>query len=72
MHIFSDITSLSELEENKAINRCMGAIFSSISHELRSPINAFSNSISLIHQNIDELMKIMSEDPSLSQISKKK
>jgi len=39
LHVFSDITSLTQLEKQKANNKAMHMMFSSVSHELRTPLN---------------------------------
>lgn len=52
LHVFHDITCLKQYEKEKAINKCLHIMFSSVSHEFRTPLNAFSNAISLLESNI--------------------
>ena len=51
IHVFDNITSIKQVEMEKARNQCLQLMFSSISHEFRTPINAFSNSMQLIESN---------------------
>jgi signal transduction histidine kinase len=55
MHVFIDTTSIRKLEEQRAKNKCQQLMFSSISHEFRTPINAFSNSINLIDLTLEKV-----------------
>jgi len=45
MHVFIDNTNIKKLEKEKATNKWLHIMFSSISHEFRTPLNAFSNAI---------------------------
>jgi signal transduction histidine kinase len=55
LHVFINTTSISKLEEEKAKNKCMQIMFSSVSHEFRTPLNAFTNSLALIEMNVDKV-----------------
>ena len=44
MHVFTDTTNISKLEEAKNNMRCQKIMFSSVSHEFRTPLNSISNS----------------------------
>lgn len=56
MHIFIDTTNVRKLEEEKTKNRLQKLMFSSISHEFRTPLNAFDNSLYLIQSKFDDLL----------------
>ena len=46
-----------KLEEEKAKYSCQKVMFASVSHEFRTPLNAFDNSLNLIkmiHQNVQK------------------
>jgi len=48
MHIFIDSTNVRKLEEERAKNHCQKIMFASVSHEFRTPLNSFENSLDLI------------------------
>ena len=56
MHIFTDISSVKKYEKERATNKCLHIMFSSVSHEFRTPLNAISNSVSLLGLNIIEII----------------
>lgn len=55
MHMFVDTTTIKEWEKEKATNKWLHAMFSSVSHEFRTPINAISNSIDLMILNFTKI-----------------
>lgn len=55
MHIFIDTENIRRLEKQKAINKCQNIMLSSVSHEFRTPINAFSNALELLKMNFTKL-----------------
>ncbi|CAI2387846.1 unnamed protein product [Moneuplotes crassus] len=55
LHVVSDITSLKELEKQKATNQCMHIMFSSVSHEFRTPLNSFANTLKLLGVHLGNL-----------------
>lgn len=59
MHIFIDSTNIKRLEEEKAKTSCQQLMFASVSHEFRTPLNAFENSLDLIKMNFDGILKSM-------------
>ena len=63
MHVFINTTHFKKLEKAKATNECLRVMFSSISHEFRTPINAFSNALSLLEMNNDSLEKLTRSQP---------
>ena len=63
MHVFINTTHFKKLEKAKATNECLRVMFSSISHEFRTPINAFSNALSLLEMNNDSLEKLTRNQP---------
>ena len=63
MHVFINSTYIKKLEKEKATNNWLRLMFSSISHEFRTPINAFSNALSLLDRNNDEIVKLVRNQP---------
>ena len=51
IHVFINTTSIKQFETEKARNEMLQMMFSSVSHEFRTPINAFTNSIFLIESS---------------------
>ena len=47
IHVFINTTAVKQFEMEKTRNEVLHLMFSNISHEFRTPINAFSNSMSL-------------------------
>ncbi|CAI2387204.1 unnamed protein product [Moneuplotes crassus] len=58
MHVFTDMTHVKNLEHEKAINKCLHLIFSSVSHEFRTPLNAFKHSIGFMKNSYQNLQKL--------------
>ncbi|CAI2386717.1 unnamed protein product [Moneuplotes crassus] len=56
MHIFVDSTHVKKLEEEQAKSSCQKVMFASVSHEFRTPLNAFENSLSLIKFHYDQVL----------------
>ena len=67
---------LNKLEKEKATNKWLHVMFSSISHEFRTPINAFTNALSLIElmvesiQNNYDVPEVKHSEISLNRLSK--
>jgi signal transduction histidine kinase len=59
MHIFVDTTNVKRLEEEKAKIKCQNIMLASVSHEFRTPLNAFENSLQLIKLKVDELASLI-------------
>ena len=57
MHVLLNTTQVKKYEKEKALNKCLQLMFSSVSHEFRTPLNAFSNALNLIELNIESLME---------------
>lgn len=55
MHVFINNTNVKNYEKERTTNKCFNMLISSISHEFRTPINAFKNSLALIKLNKVEL-----------------
>ena len=53
MHVFVNVSSVKKLEKVKATNKWLHIMFSSISHEFRTPLNAFMNALTLIKINFE-------------------
>ena len=51
IHVFVNTTAFKQFEVEKARNECLQLMFSSISHEFRTPLNAFTNSVLLLESN---------------------
>ena len=47
MHVLTDVSSVKKYEKEKAINECLYILFSSLSHEFRTPLNTFWNAITV-------------------------
>ncbi|CAI2383131.1 unnamed protein product [Moneuplotes crassus] len=52
LHIFSDTTQITQLEEQKAQNRYQKQMLANVSHEFRTPLNAMSLSLMLLRKKI--------------------
>jgi two-component system, sensor histidine kinase len=59
MHLLVDTTDVRVLEEEKAKVKCQNIMLASVSHEFRTPLNAFDNSLQLIKLKVDEMMTIV-------------
>ena len=61
IHVFINTTAVKRFEMEKSRNEVLQLMFSSVSHEFRTPINAFSNSMQLIETSynmfLDKLRK---------------
>ena len=55
LHVFINIDEIQKLERAKIANKCQQAMFASISHEFRTPLNAFMNSLELIDMHMHEV-----------------
>ena len=55
MHVFVDTTDFVKLEEANNNIKCQKIMFTSASHEFRTPLNAISNSFSLIEGRVKEI-----------------
>jgi len=69
MHVFIDTTSMSKLEEANNNIRCQKIMFTSVSHEFRTPLNGIINFYSLIEHRFKVLEQQMLQDiPDCKQI----
>ena len=57
MHIFIDTTNMKKLGEIRARNSCQQIMFASVSHEFRTPLNVFENSLNLIKIKLDVILE---------------
>jgi signal transduction histidine kinase len=55
MHVFTDTTNIIKLEEAKNDMKCRDIMFTSVSHEFRTPLNAIINSLSFVNGSFREL-----------------
>ncbi|CAI2382260.1 unnamed protein product [Moneuplotes crassus] len=58
MHVFIDNTDLIKLEEAKNNIKCQKIMFTSASHEFRTPLNSIINSFDIIRNSFNELNDI--------------
>ena len=65
MHSFIDTSQVRKLEEVRATNKCQQTMFASVSHEFRTPINAFSNSLLLVRMKVDEIQQRIKSIPEI-------
>ena len=56
IHVFVNTTAVKQIEVEKTRNDWLQLMFSSISHEFRTPLNAFSNSALLLESNYKQLL----------------
>ena len=57
MHVFENTTQIKKLEEERASRECQQIMLASLSHDMRTPLNTFTNSLQLIQMVLDELKK---------------
>ena len=61
LHVFINTDEIRKLERVRATNRCQQAMFASVSHEFRTPLNAFMNSLELIDMQMNEVKTLLSQ-----------
>lgn len=61
MHVFVDTTDIVKLEEANNNIRCQKIMFTSASHEFRTPLNAITNSLKLIDGCLEDVVKATDE-----------
>ena len=59
MHVFINISNIKRLEKEKATNKWLHIMFASISHEFRTPLNSFTNSLDLLKINFDTIKHLV-------------
>mmetsp|Transcript_2045 Transcript_2045/g.1933 ORF Transcript_2045/g.1933 Transcript_2045/m.1933 type:complete len:133 (-) Transcript_2045:422-820(-) len=52
LHILSDTTQITQLEEQKAQNKYQRQMLANVSHEFRTPLNAMTLSLALLRRQI--------------------
>ena len=57
IHVFVNTTAVKQIEVEKARNEWLQLMFSSVSHEFRTPLNAFSNSALLLESSYQQLLQ---------------
>ena len=70
IHVFINTTAIKQFEIEKTRNDCLQLMFSSISHEFRTPLNAFSNSLLLLESNYKILLQKIDKFVSIELIPK--
>ena len=65
LHVFINTDKIQKLERARATNRCQQAMFASVSHEFRTPLNAFMNSLELIDMQMNEVKALLSQSSML-------
>ncbi|CAI2360382.1 unnamed protein product [Moneuplotes crassus] len=58
MHVFVDITDFIKLEEAKNSIKCQKIMFTSASHEFRTPLNSITNSFDIVFDSFKTIEKI--------------
>ncbi|CAI2365961.1 unnamed protein product [Moneuplotes crassus] len=58
MHVFVDITDVIKLEEAKNNIKCQKIMFTSASHEFRTPLNSITNSFDIVFGSFKTIEKI--------------
>ena len=66
IHVFVNTTAIKKYEMEKSRNEVMQLMFSSVSHEFRTPINAFTNSISFIESNYNSFLHKINDSTLLN------
>lgn len=66
MHVFVDNTMVKNLEHEQTSNKCLHIMFSSISHEFRTPMNAFINAVEFIKMNNEKLKEVNTKIKNLT------
>ena len=61
VHVFINTTTIKRFEMEKTRNEVLQMMFSSVSHEFRTPINAFTNSMLLIESIYQQFLDKLSE-----------
>ena len=64
MHVFINTTHIKKFEKERSLNKCLQLMFSSVSHEFRTPLNAFSNALNLLEYNWKSISNIIFKDKS--------
>ena len=62
LHVFVNVSSIKRLEKERATNKCLHIMFASISHEFRTPLNAFMNAVDLIQLNHNSAFELISDN----------
>ena len=62
LHVFVNVSSIKRFEKERATNKCLHIMFASISHEFRTPLNAFMNAVDLIQLNHNSAFELISEN----------
>ena len=65
VHMFINTTQVKKLAEERANRECQQIMFASLSHDMRTPLNAFTNSLQLLHFCIDQLVKSFTNYPKV-------
>ena len=66
MHVFINTTQVKKLEQERANRQYQQIMFASLSHELRTPINAFSNSLLLAKLTFEEIKSKLEKYPKVA------
>jgi len=57
MHVFVDVTDTKKYEQQRTVNELLHLMFSSVSHEFRTPLNAFTNSLFMLEANYKQVIE---------------
>ena len=65
VHMFINTTQVKKLAEERANRECQQIMFASLSHDMRTPLNAFTNTLQLLHISFDQLVKSFANYPKV-------
>ena len=65
MHVFVETTSIRKLEKVKAVNKWQQIMFASVSHEFRTPLNAFMNSLQIVELTVEDIKRKLRNCPEI-------
>ena len=59
MHVFINMTHTKKYETEKSTNELLQLTFSNVSHEFRTPLNAFTNALAILEENNKEVENLL-------------
>ena len=65
VHMFINTTQVKKLAEERANRECQQIMFASLSHDMMTPLNAFTNTLQLLHISFDQLVKSFANYPKV-------
>lgn len=61
MHVFINMTHVKKYESEKLTNELLQKMFSSVSHEFRTPLNAFTNALNALETNSKQMLTLVEQ-----------